>query len=135
MSHAPRLKVTHLTIASTLFCIAVAFSPAALAQVSAPFIGSWKATWQTDAKSYDAVLNVTEKGGSWQTYVRNENNPCAGREIPMKVESASPTEVRFLLQFSETIPGCQNVKVVLQATPDGKVTGTRSKYELTLVRQ
>jgi hypothetical protein len=33
------------------------------------------------------------------------------------------------------IPGCSNVNVTLVAAPDGTVTGTRSKYELTLVKQ
>lgn len=80
-------------------------------------------------------MNVTDKGGTWQTYVRNQNNPCAGREVPLKVESATPTEVKFILQFSETIPGCPNVAVTLKATPDGTVTGKRSKFELALARQ
>ena len=107
----------------------------AIAQVPAPFIGSWKTTWQADKKSYDAVMIVNEKGGTWQTYIRNQNNPCAGREVPMRVESSSPTEVKFELQFSEVIPGCKNTTVTLKASPDGAVTGLRSKFELTLAKQ
>ncbi len=129
------IKAIRLGLALTLLCIAATISIPAFAQVSAPFIGSWKAAWQTDKRSYDALMNVTEQGGTWQTYVRNQNNPCAGREVPMKVESAAPTEVKLVLQFSETIPGCPNVTVTLKATPDGTVTGMRSKFELTLARQ
>jgi hypothetical protein len=103
--------------------------------VSAAFVGSWKTTWQTDKKSYDALMNVTETGGTWQTFTRDRNNPCAGREVPIKIESTSVTEVKLILQFSEVIPGCQNVTVTLKAAPDGVVTGVRSKFELTLVKQ
>ena len=52
----------------------------------------------------------------------------------MKVESSTATEVHFLLQFSEVIAGCQNVKVVLKAGADGSITGIRSTFELTLAR-
>lgn len=101
-------------------------------QVAAPFVGSWKATWQTDKKSYDAVMTVSDTGGTWQTATLDKSNPCAGREVPMKVESSSATEVQFQLRFSDVMSGCQNVNVALKLAPDGTVTGTRSKYELTL---
>lgn len=135
MLYPMSIKAIRSGLALTLLCMAATIGNPAFAQVSAPFIGSWKAAWQTDKRSYDALMNVTEKGGTWQTYVRNQNNPCAGREVPMKIESAAPTEVKFVLQFSETIPGCPNATVTLKAAPDGKVTGMRSKFELTLARQ
>jgi len=104
-------------------------------QVPAPFVGTWKATWQTEKKSYEAVMTVTDTGGTWQTAYADKYNPCAGREVPMKVESSSATAVQFQLQFSEVMHGCQNVNVALKIAPDGTVTGTRSKYELTLRRK
>lgn len=107
----------------------------ASAQVAPAFVGHWTASWQTNAKQYAAKFTVTESGGTWQTATQDRNNACAGREVPMKVESASPTDVQFTLQFSEVIKGCTNVRVELRLGPDGKVTGTRSKFELTLVRQ
>ncbi len=84
---------------------------------------------------YDAIFKVTDQGGVWETYTRNKNNPCAGREVPMKIESSSATEIKLELQFSEIIPGCKNITVTLSVAPDGKVTGTRSKFELTLSKQ
>ena len=123
------------SVTSVLACVAMSTCNMALAQVSAPFVGSWKASWQADNKSYDAVMVLSEKGGTWQTYTRNQNNPCAGREVPMKVELASPTDVQLVLQFSEIIPGCRNAIVTLKAAPDGTVTGLRSKFELVLVKQ
>ena len=122
-------------LACMLICLAAATGNPATAQITAPFLGSWKANWQTDRKTYDAVMNVTDKGGTWQTYTRDKNNPCAGREVPMKIESSGPSEVQLLLQFSEVIPGCSNPTVTLKAAPDGTVTGMRSKFELTLVKQ
>jgi hypothetical protein len=107
----------------------------AYGQVPTQFVGTWKATWQTDKKSYEAVMTVTETGGTWQTATLDKNNPCAGREVPMKVESSSATEVQLQLRFSEVMTGCQNVNVALKVASDGTVTGTRSKYDLTLVKK
>jgi hypothetical protein len=122
-------------VALTLFGLAAAGSPPAFAQVAAPFVGAWKVSWQPDRRKYDAVMTVTENGGSWQTYAQSQVNPCVGREVPMKVETATSNEVKFLLQFAEAIPGCPNATVILKAAADGTVTGTRSKFELTLSRQ
>ena len=121
-------------LAVTGFLALVLATTPAFAQVPAPFVGVWKATWATDKKSYEALMTVTNAGGTWQTAARDGNNPCVGREVPMKIESSTATEVLFLLQFSEVITGCPNVKVSLKAAPDGSITGTRSKFELTLVR-
>lgn len=115
--------------------LGLAASWPAAAQVPAPLVGNWQGTWQTENRQYEARLTVTSSGGSWQTATTSRTNPCAGKDVPMKVESATETEVKFLLQFSEVIPGCQNVAVTMMVGPDGAVTGTRSKYELQLVRR
>lgn len=130
MPHLP-----HPGRAAGLLAASLALAVAAQAQVPAPFVGTWKATWATERKSYEAVMTVTDSGGTWQTATRGESNPCAGREVPLKVEAAAATELKLQLQFSEVIPGCQNVSVTLKAGPDGAVTGTRNKYELTLTRK
>lgn len=128
-------KAIRFAVPLMLLCMAVLSGGPACAQVAAPFIGAWKATWQTDKRSYEALMTVTDNGGSWQTSVLGHANVCAGREVPMKVESASPSVVKFVLQFAEVIPGCPNATVTLKVAPDGTVTGTRSKFELTLVKQ
>lgn len=130
MTHPIRSMASAATLMAGLL-----LGGAALAQVSAPFVGTWKASWQTDKKSYEAVMTLTEAGGTWKTATMDKGNPCAGREVPMKVESSSPTEVQFQLRFSDVMTGCQNVNVALKADADGKVSGTRSKYELTLLKQ
>jgi hypothetical protein len=121
--------------ATALGSAAFAMAAPGGAQVPPVFAGKWKATWQTEQRQYEAAVTVTEAGGTWQTATRDRNNPCAGREVPMKVEAAKADEVQLLLQFSEVIPGCTNVKVTLKTGPDGAVVGTRSKYELKLSRQ
>ncbi len=107
----------------------------AAAQVPAPLVGSWQGTWQTENRQYEARLTVTPSGGTWQTATTSRANACAGREVPMKVESATESEVKFQLQFSEVITGCPNVFITMKVGPDGAVTGTRSKYELQLLRK
>jgi hypothetical protein len=127
-----------LSLTSTIraVCIGVLWmSASANAQVPAAFVGNWKGSWQTEARTYEAAIAITTTGGTWQTATRNQNNPCAGREIPIKVESSTATSAQFVLQFSEVIAGCQNVKVTMILNADGTVTGTRSRYELTLVKK
>jgi hypothetical protein len=104
-------------------------------EIGAPFLGNWKATWTAEVRSYEARLVLTPTGGTWKTATLIQNNPCAGREVPVKVEGASATELQLVLAFSEALQGCPNSKVTLRAGPDGKVTGTRSRFELTLVRE
>ena len=135
MMQGSRFETVRSRLAYALVCVAAVACNSAFAQVAAPFVGTWKTHWQSDQKPYSAVMKVTETGGTWQTFTKDKNNPCAGREVPMKVDSATPTEVKFTLQFSEAIPGCTNTTVKLNAAPDGTVTGMRSKFELGLVKQ
>src|SRR5262245_51302745 len=102
----------------------------AQAPASSPFHGTWSASWEFEKQSYDAKMVLGPQGGTWQTSVRNRSNPCAGREVPIKVESMTTEDAQLTLAFSDVISGCRNVKVVLKAAPDGTVTGTRSGNEL-----
>ncbi len=123
-------------VAAAALCLASVMScTSALAQVPAPLQGTWSARWQTDNREYDASMTITESGGTWQTMTRNRTNACAGREVPMKLESSTATGAEFTLMFSEVLTGCANAKVALSVGADGKVTGTRSKFELTLVKK
>ena len=116
-------------------CLLLSAVTSSFAQVPAPFIGTWKAAWQTEKKSYEAEFSISDSGGQWQTATSNSNNPCVGREVPMKLESTSDHSAQFVLQFSEVLIGCQNVTVTMKTGPDGTVTGTRSKIELTLTKK
>ena len=104
------------------------------AQATNPFLGTWKVTWEGEAQSHEALLVVAESGGSWKTSARQKNNPCVGREVPIKIESSTPAELKMVLQFSAVISGCNDSKVTLNAGPGGTVTGKRGKADLVLVR-
>ncbi len=121
---------------TTLLCLAsMLLSASAWAQVPASLVGTWSAKWQTDNREYDATLTVTESGGTWQTLTRNRTNACAGREVPMKLESSTASGAEFTLMFSEVLPGCPNAKVALSVGTDGKVSGIRSRFPLSLVKK
>lgn len=109
-------------------------APWASAQAAAPFVGKWNVEWQTDQHRYEAVMVITESGGTWQTYIQRRSNPCAGREVPLQHDKVTPTGLDMTLKFDEVLPGCKNVRVRLQADDKGTVTGKRSDHELTLKR-
>ena len=109
-------------------------SPLALAQAAAPFIGKWNVAWQTEQHRYEAVMVVTETGGSWQTFIHRRSNPCAGREVQLQHDKATPNSLDMTLKFEDAIPGCKNARVRLQADDKGTVTGKRSDHELQLKR-
>ena len=107
----------------------------AFAQPASPFHGTWAVTWEGKKQVYEARLVLAAGGGTWKTAAREKNNPCVGREVPVKPESATADEARLVLAFSEAIPGCKDLTVVLKAAPGGAVTGVRGEFELTLKRE
>ena len=109
-------------------------SPLALAQAAAPFIGKWNVAWKTEQQSYEAVMVITENGGTWQAFVQIRSNPCAGREVQLQHDRATPNSLDLTLKFEDAIPGCKNARVRLQVDDKGTVTGKRSGYELQLKR-
>jgi hypothetical protein len=124
-------------LAAALGCAAIvqAQAPAPIA-VPAPFVGTWKVSWQGQSKPLTAEMVLTDSGGRWHTFnAASKTNSCQGREVPIAVQSASPDAVTLHLQFSEVINGCGNVTVKLQRGADGTLSGTRSGEPLTLVKQ
>jgi len=109
-------------------------SPCVVAQAAAPFVGRWNVAWKTEQRSYEAVMIVTETGGTWQTFIHRRSNPCAGREVQLQHDKATPNSLEMTLKFEDTIPGCKNVRVRLQVDDKGTVTGKRSDHELQLKR-
>ena len=115
--------------------LAMASVPArAQVQVAKPFIGKWSVEWQTNQHRYDAVMVVTETGGTWQTFIRRRSNPCAGREVQLQHDKVTPDALEMTLKFEDAIPGCRNARVRLQVDDKGTVTGKRSEHELQLKR-
>lgn len=108
---------------------------AAAGQVPAGLQGPWRITWQAETKVFEASVTLTAEGGVWRTATMSKQNPCAGREVSMKLESATDQEAQFVLPYSQVIGGCKDVTVVLKLAPDGSVTGTRNKFQLTQVQR
>lgn len=106
------------------------------AQMPAPFVGTWSATWQGKTKAISAKMVLTESGGRWQSFnVASQSDACYGREVPIAVDSATDDAVTLKLKFSEVLAGCSDVTVKLKRGEDGAVSGTRSGAPLTLVKQ
>ena len=124
-------------IRNWMVCIALpAAGPLVMAQTAAkPFIGNWKVEWQTDKQTYTADMEVGETGGSWKTATMSRNNPCFGRKVPLKYNSATEDSLDITLMFSEVITGCNNASVKLKVDDKGVVSGKRSGYELQMKRE
>lgn len=110
-----------------------ASSAAAIAQTN-PFIGKWTASWAGERRSFEASLVIEQSGGTWRTLTRNKLDNCAGREVPISIESTSPEAMTIQLKFSEVLQGCANAKVELKRVDENTLTGTRGTHELKLVR-
>ena len=119
-------------ISITVLCFAVQMVNA---QATNPFSGNWKVVWDGEAQTYEAKLVLTEQGGSWKTAARQKNNPCVGREVPVKLDTVSATELTATLGFSEVIPGCKDSRITLKVDSGNNVTGKRGKSDLTLTRE
>jgi hypothetical protein len=127
-NHVPLIRTLGLWLAWAMA------TPLAFAQAAAPFVGKWNVEWQTDQLRDDAVMVITETGGSWQTYIWRRSNPCAGREVQIQHDKATPNSRDMTLKFEDAIPGCRNARVRLQLDDKGTVTGQRSDHELQLKR-
>ncbi len=106
----------------------------AWAQAPTPFVGTWKVTWEGKKQVLDAKLVLNESGGTWKTSTQQESNPCVGKEVPVKVESSTPQEVKLLLAFS-VLHGCKDSKVTLTLGADSTVSGRRGDADLKLKRE
>jgi hypothetical protein len=124
-----------MNVASALFAAAFAIAGFAQAQSTDKFEGNWTVTWEGKSAILEANLEIVQDKGKWQTLARQKNDPCVGREVPIRVDERTDNALKMTLQFSEVIPGCKDAKVSLSATADGSVSGTRGGSELKLVRK
>ena len=115
-------------------CLALLIPAVAGAQAEPPFYGTWNVMWEGKKQVYTAKLVLAAEGGTWKTALREKNNPCVGREVPVKVNSISADEAQLTLAFSDVIPGCKDSQVVLRSTANG-VVGKRGDAELVLKRE
>lgn len=117
------------------FLVLTAMAGLASAQSADRFDGSWTVTWEGKAALLEAHLEIAQDKGRWQTLSRQKNDPCVGKEVPIRVDERTDTSLKLTLQFSEVVPGCKDGRVSLAAAPDGTITGRRGGAELKLVRK
>ena len=84
-----------------------------LAAMAAPALdGHWDVTFSTrDGESRQAVVEISGGAGTWTSLPRSgkeKRDPCVDRPFPLKVASASPTQVVLEVAFAATIPGCKD---------------------------
>ena len=113
---------------------------AAQAQATNPFVGSWDVTFpiqtNTGTDNRTADLVVKNDGGTWQTHTRNRSNdPCVGKEVPVVIDKISEKELTGSVKFSTLHDFCKDVRLILTADEQGKVSGRRGNTELTLKRK
>ena len=118
-----------------ILTLAFAFTGLANAQSSDKFDGNWTVTWEGKSAILEASLEIMQDKGKWQTLARQKNDPCVGKEVPIRVDERTENALRITLQFSEVIPGCKDGKVSLSAMADGSISGLRGGSELKLVRK
>lgn len=105
------------------------------AQPASPFLGQWKVSWEADGRPQQAVLVVTDMGGTWKTTARSRNNPCIGLEVPITFVSGAGNDAVVRLEFAKTLNACADVTIQLKRVDDKTVTGTRGSMPLVLDKQ
>lgn len=125
-----------------VFAALVSVAFAAYAQSANPFIGTWDVTYTHQTKKSPipeearGVLVITESGGTWRVYTRSTiSDPCSGRETPIEIRSVNETQLRGTVKFSSLADTCKDSGIELKRDEQGRVTGRRGQYELTLTKK
>ena len=110
------------------------------AQAANPFIGNWQATFRVatntglmDERQADIVITPT--GGTWHAKAQSRQDPCAGKEVPLVIDEVTDAKLTATVRYSTLADFCKDGKLVLQRDADGKVTGQRGRWALTLERR
>ena len=88
--------------------------------------GKYKATWDANGKSFEAILVIDGNGGNWNAYAQKRANPCVGKEVPIAVNAPSADDINIDLQFTKILQGCTDVALKLKRTGPNTLAGTRS---------
>ena len=109
-------------------------SSVVLSETQNPFLGNWKVTWESKKdKMMEAKVVIEESGGTWQTLVHYNRNPCAGMKAPILIQSSSQNAMKIEVKYSE-LHGCSDYHIKLMAE-NGIVTGTHGDENLVFTKQ
>lgn len=91
------------------FCLAMLATGACLAQTAADSLdGKWTANFQAqNGVAREAKVSIKGDAGTWQlmTARLNRENPCAGKEMPLKVTREEDL-FKLTMSPSQALAGC-----------------------------
>jgi hypothetical protein len=99
-----------------------------------PYEGQWTAVFQANTRPIEARLVISGTTGTWKSFMRNKENPCAGLEAPITVRTATAEELVFDIEQSKALHGCPDAIATLRS--DGaSLAGTLGSFPLKLTRK
>jgi hypothetical protein len=111
-------------------------------QSANPFIGTWAVTYMFQParrpmpEEANGTLVVTESGGTWRVYTRSTtSDPCSGRDTPIEVKSVDEKHLVGVVKYSSLSDACKDSRLELTRDEQGRVTGRRGQFELTLTKK
>ena len=82
------------------------------AQEAPDYDGRWRGTFLNPSGiELDVELILAGSSGTWKIFPRGKQaqlNPCLGRAHPVTVHKRSPSELKFSIDASKSIPGCDD---------------------------
>ena len=126
-----------MSIPKVFFATGLALLGAAVwADDTNPWNGKWSAHVAPSGKrAFDALVTLEGSGGVWKAQGTDHNDPCAGHESPIEVQTANADDLVFRIMMSKSMPGCPDTTARLKRVDDNKLTGTRWTAPMTLVRE
>lgn len=109
-----------LALLATLAC-SIAF---VAAQEAASLQGKWSASYYT-ANGFPrmAWLDVEGDAGTWQTMMKDRNNHCIGRPMPVVIEKRHADGFQLTVTPSTVIAGCTDYFIDFKRSENGTFEG------------
>ncbi|MBX3589289.1 MAG: hypothetical protein KF755_00150 [Burkholderiaceae bacterium] len=109
----------------------------AFAQAGNPHNGTWKMQFDaTNRVQVQGTVDVKDDGGAWKTEARDSRDPCAGREAPIVVRSATPEKLVFRVIRSKVLAGCPDFSVTMNRVDDNNLQGAMGNgWKVQMTRQ
>ena len=112
------------------------------AQSANPFVGTWDVTYthvprgSPIPREEQGTLVITETGGTWRVYARSTiGDPCSGRDTPIEIRRVDERQLRATVKYSSLADTCKDGGLELNRDEQGRVTGRRGQFELTLKKK
>jgi hypothetical protein len=109
----------------------------AFAQAGNPHNGTWKMQFDaTERVQVQGTVDVKDEGGAWKVVSRDRRDPCAGREAPIVVKTATPEKLVFRVMRSQVLAGCPDFSVTMNRVDDNNLQGAMGNgWKVQMTRQ